>query len=122
MSSSECPVREKEPTYRKDEEVEVFYRFSRDDEGYFPVHNHAAMCLKPRFGQTDGWVRATLCEDWPAPDDGSESALKLSRANTVRVRHSHTLWSDRHGHTLNPQRDRDMEVSSARHLRRQGSA
>ena len=42
------------PRFAAGTAVEVFYRMERDGEGYFPVPNQAARCLKPRFGMTDG--------------------------------------------------------------------
>ena len=87
------------PSYRKGEIVEIFYRMSKE-EGYFPVDSLAMRCLRPRFGRTDGWMRATIEEDWPS-----------SSGTTVHVRHLHQLWSDRYGQALNPERDRDMVVA-----------
>ena len=88
-----------DPTYRTGEIVEIFYRMS-NEEGYFPVDSLAMRCLRPRFGRTDGWMRAMVVEDWPS-----------SSGTSVRVRHLHQLWSDRYGQALNPERDRDMVVS-----------
>ena len=84
-------------------EVEVFYRLERDGEGYFPVDNYAARCLRPRFGMTDGWVKAKVLEAWPPP--GQDAA-----GTAVRVIHTHPLWADRYGQSLDPQRERDMAM------------
>ena len=94
-----------EVVYEAGAEVEVFYRLERDGEGYFPVPNYAARCLKPRFGMTDGWVAAKVLEDWPPPED------RRGVSAPVRVMHTHQLWSDKYGQTLDPQRERDMVMS-----------
>ena len=66
-----------EESYRTGEIVEIFYRFSKE-EGYFPVPSLAVRCLRPRFGRTDGWMRARVVEDWP------ESGASTT---SIRVRH-----------------------------------
>jgi len=91
--------------YAAGSEVEVFYRLTRDGEGFFPVPNQAARCFKPRFGMTDGWVVARVLDDWPPPGTPSEDAAP------VRVMHTHQLWADKYGQTLDPQRERDMVLS-----------
>lgn len=102
-----------EESYRTGEIVEIFYRFSKE-EGYFPVPSLAVRCLRPRFGRTDGWMRARVVEDWP------ESGASTT---SIRVRHLHQLWADRYGQALNPERDRDMVVSvPLSDVRRPGSA
>lgn len=90
-----------EKTYLAGTLVEVFHRLERDGEGYFPVSNLAARCLKPRFGMTDGWVIAKVLEDWPPPQGAQ-------KGKGVRVMHTGQLWADRYGQTLNPERERDM--------------
>lgn len=96
-----------ETRYREGELVEVFYRMNQE-EGYFPVPNHAARCLKPRFGRTDGWMTARVIEDWPPERQVGEPPGK--RTAPVRVRHIHELWANRYGQSLDPERDRDMVV------------
>ena len=120
-------------------EVEVFYRLERDGEGYFPVPNYAARCIKPRFGITDGWMKARVLEDWPPPptagkdwpplpsaaggkgdrkeptQNGNGSALAAWAGTTpgpsIRVIHTHQLWADRYGQALDPERERDMVMN-----------
>ena len=105
-----------EPSYRTGEVIEIFYRMS-NEEGYFPVDSLAMRCLRPRFGRTDGWMRATVIEDWPlslSTANGAGAADHLTshlKAGHVKVRHLHQLWSDRYGQALNPERDRDMVVA-----------
>ena len=96
--------------YAAGTEIEVFYRLERDGEGYFPVPNYAARCLKPRFGQTDGWVVAKVLVAWPpdASDHPGESHGSSVWNAPVRVIHSHELWADRYGQALDPERERDM--------------
>jgi hypothetical protein len=98
-----------EPTYRTGETVEIFYRMS-NEEGYFPVDSLAMRCLRPRFGRTDGWMRAMVIEDWPLSGSSTIGADHLKEGH-VKVRHLHQLWSDRYGQALNPERDRDMVVA-----------
>ena len=70
------------PRYRAGTEVEVFYRLERDGEGYFPVSNYAARCLKPRFGMTDGWMRAKVLDDWYEPTAAAAAAAATAAAAT----------------------------------------
>ena len=106
-------------SYKAGEMVEVFHRMERDGEGYFPVSNQAARCLKPRFGMTDGWVPAKVLEDWPPPRqtaadvderDGQAPGV-ADKAPPIRVMHTHALWADRYGRALDPHRERDMALS-----------
>ena len=99
-----------EPTYRTGETVEIFYRMS-NEEGYFPVDSLAMRCLRPRFGRTDGWMRAVVVEDWPLSTSSSTFNADHLKVGHVKVRHLHQLWSDRYGQALNPERDRDMVVA-----------
>jgi len=89
----------------KGDPVEVFYRFSQDSGGYFPVALPIAGSLRPRFGRTDGWIQAAVWEDWP-PMHGGEPL----KNEPVVVRHTHPYWSNREGEKLDPASERDMVV------------
>jgi hypothetical protein len=83
--------------------VDVFYRLSQDDGGYFPVAFAAAGSMRPRFGRTDGWIAAVVEEDWAPAPAGSNNP-------PVRLRHTHPYWSNRDGERLNPADPTDMVV------------
>jgi|TARA_B100000513_G_scaffold195649_1_gene126838 hypothetical protein len=93
--------------------VETFYRFTSDSGGYFPVANVTAGTLRPRFGRTDGWIAATVEEDWP-PLAGQPGGFSQHREPKVRIRHTHPHWANRNGELLNPERDEDMLLSTPR--------
>ena len=95
--------------YKRGEMVEVFYRMGRDDGCYFPVASQAAVCLRPRFGKSDGWMMACVEEDWPPPPNAANGGGQNSNGR-IRVRHTHTAWSNRRGERLDPFDDRDMVV------------
>ncbi len=67
---------------RAGDEVDVFYRFSRDSGGYFPVDFAAAGALRPRVGRTDGWISALVEKDWPGEHGGAPGR------RAPRARHS----------------------------------
>lgn len=91
------------PSFRRGDVVEAFYRSNQDGgDGYFPVATAAAGTLRPRFGRTDGWMPATVEEDWPPPG--------LPTPGRVRIRHTHPFWSNRRGERLDPYCDKDMVV------------
>ena len=89
--------------YKRGDVVEVFYRKGRDDGSYFPVATQTAVCLRPRFGRSDGWMVARIEEDWPP-------AVNNITNSRIKVRHTHEAWSNRHGERLDPFDDRDMVV------------
>ena len=66
--------------------VEVFFRSRHDEHGCFPVTDALSAQLRPRVGWTDGWVPARVLEERPL--------------GTVRVCHTHPLWSNRNGDLL----------------------
>ena len=109
--------------------VEVFYRRSQDPGGYFPVHFQLAGALRPRIGVTDGWIQATVHENWPPspPEttDGQTPRVCFPPLNptpfstdndpralgpAVFVQHTHEYWVNHFGEALDPSSDSDMIV------------
>ncbi|KAL1496077.1 hypothetical protein AB1Y20_014704 [Prymnesium parvum] len=118
MAQDHPPV---EKAFKRGDRVQVFYRTNADPGGYFPVPNLAAGCLRPRFGRTDGWIDATVEADWPPVDAGGGGGAE--RYPSVKIRHVHPHWSNRHGERLNPDADSDMVVwMSADDVRPRGAA
>ena len=66
--------------------VEVFYRFTDDEGGYFPVAVLALGTTRPRIGRTDGWMPAVLAEDWPAVANGAGSSAFGATAEAAAAR------------------------------------
>ena len=116
-STSSAPAAVVPSHLRAGSVVEVFYRFTDDEGGYFPVAVLALGTTRPRIGRTDGWMPAVLAEDWPAVANGAGSsafgATAEAAAARVRVRYTHPYWCNRRGHQLDEKDDKDMVVSVA---------
>lgn len=82
------PSNSEQPLYSAGEQVAVFYRIGASAT-YLPVMNKSAALRTPRIGQSYGWVKATVLEDYFDRDDKG-----------VRVRYDHTKWVNRSGHAL----------------------
>ena len=109
MKSEAMEVKpEAEPGFRKGDPVDVFYRISLDSGHYFPVANAACGTLRPRFGRTDGWLRAELAEDWIG---GREQASDANASGAVRVQHTHKHWVNPSGELLDTSNPTNMEVT-----------
>ena len=95
--------------FREGDFVDVFYRISQDSGHYFPVANAASGTLRPRYGRTDGWMRAVLAEDWPL----GQAALvgDLGATGSVRVRHTHPFWVNPTGELLDVSNESNMVVT-----------
>ena len=95
--------------FREGDFVDVFYRISQDSGHYFPVANAASGTLRPRYGRTDGWMRAVLAEDWPL----GQAALvgDLGATGSVRVRHTHPFWVNPAGELLDVSNESNMVVT-----------
>ena len=61
--------------FERGESVEVFYRFSHDKQGYFPVESMTQGMLHPCITRTDGWIPAIVENRFDL------SALAASRIN-----------------------------------------
>ena len=114
-STSSAPAAVVPSHLRAGSVVEVFYRFTDDEGGYFPVAVLALGTTRPRIGRTDGWMPAVLAEDWPAVANGAGSSAfgATAEAARVRVRYTHPYWCNRRGHQLDEKDDKDMVVSVA---------
>ena len=89
--------------------VDVFYRISQDSGHYFPVANAASGTLRPRYGRTDGWMRAVLAEDWPLGQ--AAQVGDLGATGSVKVRHTHPFWVNPAGELLDVSNERNMVVT-----------
>ena len=95
--------------FREGDLVDVFYRISQDSGHYFPVANAASGTLRPRYGRTDGWMRAVLAEDWPLGQ--AAQVGDLGATGSVKVRHTHPFWVNPAGELLDVSNERNMVVT-----------
>jgi hypothetical protein len=109
MVSTSLPTPSVPAGFREGDFVDVFYRISQDSGHYFPVANAASGTLRPRYGRTDGWMRAVLAEDWPL----GQAALvgDLGATGSVRVRHTHQFWVNPTGELLDVSNESNMVVT-----------
>ena len=83
------------PVHRAGASVEVFFRSCHTPDGSFPVPSYSSALLRPRVGQTDGWIAARVLADWPP-------STETNHPQPIHVCYMHPFWSNRHGQIIEP--------------------
>lgn len=76
--------------YKAGNKVEVFYVNHDRSDSYMAVDSLGYGATTPRLGQSRGWLRATVVNDFDPRSD-----------RRVKIRYLHTKWVDRDGEALN---------------------
>eukprot|EP00392_Amoebophrya_sp_AT5.2_P000143 g143.t1 len=102
--------------------VEVFFRFHKDKQGYFPVESMVQGILHPCVAKTDGWIPAVVEASFTPeqafpelgakpPKSGSQQGGKGGR-EMVKIRYLAPFWYNRQGQVYNDGQKRRESVGS----------
>ena len=103
------PVRGEPPKLVAGQPVHVFHRFQQNTAHLvLPVSSVAAGQVSPRIGTSDGWMPATVLQDWsPHPSPRADGAPHPPR---VVVKYKQRVWFDRRGNMVDLDRHPDMQT------------
>jgi hypothetical protein len=90
--------------YKEGAQIEVFHRLSINPNcpKWLATPTRFAGTRTPRFGQSDGWQRAVVEEDF---DQHQFDPDQLETG--VLIRYVHPFWYDKDGQSIDPQKDSD---------------